>query len=47
MRFFNQSLLAPRVIKLAPGQMLHLSYRIGIAAAWTPETLKAFGSGRK
>jgi hypothetical protein len=26
--------------------MLHLSYRIGIAPAWTPETLKAFGSGR-
>jgi hypothetical protein len=47
MRFFNQSLLAPKVIRLAPGQMLHQSYRIGIAPAFTPEALKAFGSARK
>lgn len=47
MRFFNQSVLAPRPIRLEPGQMLHLSYRIGIAPAWTSETLKAFGSARK
>ena len=47
MRFFNQSLLAPRAIRLEPGQMLHLSYRIGIAPEWTPESLKAFGSARK
>jgi hypothetical protein len=47
MRFFNQSLLAPRVIRLEPGQMLHLSYRIGIASAWTAADLKTFGSTRK
>jgi len=47
MRFFNQSLLAPKAIQLAAGQMLHLSYRIGLAPAWTPESLKAFGSARK
>jgi hypothetical protein len=39
MRFFNQSLLAPKVIRLAPGEKLHLDYQIGIAPAWTPETL--------
>lgn len=46
MRFFNQSLLAPKVIRLAPGEMLHLGYRIGIAAEWTPESLQGFGSAR-
>jgi hypothetical protein len=40
MRFFNQSLLAPKPVKLAPGETLHLSYQIGIAPEWTAESLK-------
>lgn len=41
MRFFNQSLLAPRILKLAPREKLRLGYRIGIAPSWSAASLRS------